>query len=98
MDYFYSRKIMGIAVKNRETCEHFIDYEVFDALPTDELKKKYMLQLINFELIIRPPTDEKELLIEILCFKKIDGKRQSCGCCYEKTIQDLKDEFMGIFK
>ncbi len=98
IDFFVQTKIMALATHNRETCEHFIDYEILDSLPTDELKEKYMLQLINFEVIIRPQTDSKEATIQICCFEKLRHNKKDCSACYEKTIKDLRDEFNGFCK
>lgn len=98
IDFFVQSKIMALATHNRETCEHFIDYEILDALPTEELKEKYILQLINFEVIIRPQTDSKEASIHIYCFEKLLHNKKDCSACYEKTLQDLKEEFKGFCK
>jgi hypothetical protein len=76
--------LLGIILEQRETCEHFINYEIYDLL-TKRLQKIY-LEKFDTPEVIYGAHDNK-------LFMKCRGKyyhTYDCSECYKKTIEELK--------
>jgi hypothetical protein len=83
-------------IELRETCHHWIDYEILDALQ-EELKQKYIDQFEIPTLIYR--SEEKKFSIECksnhldaMCYMRCD-----CSEYYPKTLKESPEFFLAKF-
>lgn len=86
------------AIKKRETCHHWIDFEIYDALP-DNLKQKYIEQFQVPRVIYFPFGTQSKWKMECKANHLDDLRRFTIDCtkCYKKTIKSIIKEF-NVFK
>ncbi len=81
-----------IALKNRETCHHWIDYEIYDALD-ERLKQKYIESVGEIELYFRPEYLLEKAHIGVRCRanNKDEYHISTCDCSenYKKTCNEI---------
>lgn len=79
-------------IENRETCSHFIDYEIYDSL-TDRLKEKYVKQFPVPQFIYYH--NDKKLGVRCQDNHNDLPQFNSCDCTefYKKTLKNMLDRF-----
>lgn len=83
-------------LRNRETCEHWVDYEIYDALP-DHLKERYVSKLKFPSIYVTCNSSKNDCKVLIEC--KVDplknGGKLRCDCAanYPKTAEYLLNPF-----
>lgn len=88
----FNHSFKNLAMKNRETCHHWIDYEIYESL-SDALKEKYLNSFNEHKICWTPPCLDKSSKINVKC-KSNDKDRISeyfheCTECYTKTCDQL---------
>ena len=91
----YMRERTKVSViDHRETCHHFINYEIYDSL-NEELKEKYIDQFKPFELVMCP-SDSEEVKLKIICFANhhdcMSKFRVDCSESYKETLNSLRSD------
>lgn len=89
--------ITQTALENKETCHHWIDYEIYQKL-TKLLKIKYIKQFETPQLLYQPPFADQPETINIRCrCNHLDSYNNNnmtlCTEFYPKTIEQLKERF-----
>jgi hypothetical protein len=96
MIYELRSKTIEFALSNRETCHHWIDYEIYDCLSSG-LKSKYIEQFDMPRIVHAKSKDEEKFKLKILC--RANNKDKSlimiCDCSkkYKKTLKQLVKSF-----
>jgi hypothetical protein len=82
-------------VSYRETCPHWIDYEILDALP-DHLKERYIDRFKLPEICISPPN----VTVKIKCPGEsgYGFDRHDCSNHYPKSCEKIKETFESMCK
>jgi hypothetical protein len=83
------------ALINGETCNHWIDYEIYDILPYN-LKIKYLDQFPK-PIIIFKPNDENKIEVRCLANHKDNPAMCRCDCSasYTETIREMKEDMIS---
>lgn len=89
----FEEEVNSSAIHNRETCHHWIDYEIYDALPED-LKNKYISQFPLPQVALNKLPEDKEYALSILCKANHKDKPYqnivNCKECYKKTLKSFQ--------
>jgi hypothetical protein len=90
---FFKESCRYEALENRETCRHWIDYEIYDSL-NEELKERYLNQFPIPMFISCKKSDEKKFSWRVHCKANHKDMQHQCivDCCefYPKTIKHMK--------
>ena len=89
---YFVEKFIHECIENRETCPHWIDYQVYDSVP-EEVKKIYIDQFDQprFYMVRSPGKDDFKNRIICRANHKDDICKVTCDCTshYEKTLSKL---------
>jgi|ERR1700754_8067 len=82
------------ALENRETCHHWIDFEIYDSL-SEDLQKKYLEQFDLPSFILR--FEDKKMRVNCRTNHLDSPSQYSCDCSekYPKTLKFIKEEIMN---
>jgi hypothetical protein len=83
---------LRMILKNRETCRHWIDYEIYDYL-TDELKEKYLGQFEVPQFAVIPSEKKYTVCCKANKYDSLGLYRCDCTKKYPKTLKQFKKKF-----
>ncbi len=87
------------ALKNKETCPHWIDYEIYESLP-EGLAEKYLEQFDFPTICISKGSGESSFSTKILCKPRDRDPPQvcsiDCSACYPVTLNTLFQDFGNV--
>lgn len=87
------------ALKNKETCPHWIDYEIYEYLP-EGLAEKYLEQFDFPTICLSKGHGQEDFSRKALCKAKDRDPKGTvtidCSCCYPRTLENLFKDFGSI--